>query len=136
MTDSEHRRCPVVLIVEDEILVRMAQAGFLRDEGYQVLEAGDAVQAMAFIRTNVAIDLVVTDVRMPGKMNGLALAREIRIAQPNLPIVVMSGHLPEDEARIADRFLQKPFSSEQLAGLAKELIDRKWQSRRGNSKAS
>ncbi len=108
----------------------------LRDRGFTVLEAADAAEALRLFKANAAIDLVLTDVRMPGDMDGVALTREIKKSRPDLPVVIVSGHLPPDEAYEADHFLQKPFETEQLGQLAQDLIDSRWQSRTNNSKAS
>lgn len=127
---------PLVLLVEDEILIRMAAADGLRDCGFAVLEAVDAAEALSLLESSAAVDLVITDVRMPGEMDGVALTREIKKDRPHLPVVIISGHLPPDEAHEADHFIRKPVTSEQLAQVAKELIDPLWQSRTSNSKAS
>jgi len=75
---TENRQSPTVLLVEDEVLVRMMLADQLREAGCTVVEASDADEALLLLRQNlVRIDLVISDVRMPGSMDGLGLARVI-----------------------------------------------------------
>lgn len=133
-SEGQAERQPLVLLVEDEIIIRLAAADMLREQGFAVLEAVDAAEALSLLQANESIDLVITDVRMPGEMNGVALTREVKKHWPNLPVAIISGHLPPDEAHEADHFLRKPVTSEQLAQVAKELIDPLWQSRTSNSK--
>jgi CheY-like chemotaxis protein len=80
-----------LLIVEDEVLTRMALAEDLRDAGYFVVEAANADAAMAYLNSGSQIDLVFSDVNMPGSMNGLELALRLRIERPSLPVLLSSG---------------------------------------------
>jgi len=98
----------------------------LREQGYEVVEAGDAVDARRIFRESPSLALVLSDVVLPDG-NGFALAVEFRAARPTLPVALMSGYA-DDRARwpeIRDRgfpFLQKPFSAVDLLGLvAREL---------------
>jgi CheY-like chemotaxis protein len=73
----------IVLIVEDEALIRVALADFLQDVGFKVLEAANANEAVEIIeKASVPIDLVFTDVRMPGTLDGIELAHWIRTSRP------------------------------------------------------
>ena len=114
-----------VLVVDDEVLIRLMMADALRDAGYSVIEAADAEEALSLIAAAVPVDLVVTDVRMPGPVDGLDLARTVRQLRPTLPIVVSSGHLEAREADVpgvVDAFLPKPYLPDQLLTLAERLI--------------
>ena len=82
-----------VLVVEDEVLVRMVIADNLRNAGYTVIEASNAHEALGLLRSNVDVRLILSDVRMPGTMNGLALARTVRSEFPVIKIVLTSGTL-------------------------------------------
>ena len=79
-----------ILVVEDEVLLRFVIADYLRDCGYQVIEANDASEAVALL-TLEPPDLVFSDVRMPGEMDGLGLARWVRTNRPGLPVILTSG---------------------------------------------
>ena len=89
--------------------------GVLEDAGYLIKEAANAHDALRLIRDD-GITLVLTDIDMPGAMDGLGLAREVRARWPNIAVVVTSGHhLPRPSEMPDDaRFLSKPFSDERL----------------------
>ena len=83
----------VVLVVEDDFLVRMGAVEIVLNAGYEVLEAGSADEAIQILTSRNDIELVFTDVQMPGTMDGLELARYIEIRWPNVNIIVTSGTL-------------------------------------------
>src|SRR5690348_13728784 len=87
-----------VLIVEDEILIRSVMADELRDQGYQVIEAEAADQAAELLERE-CFDLLLTDVRMPGKLDGIDLAQHARSVCPGLPVLVVSGYAEQITAR-------------------------------------
>lgn len=101
--------CQVILVVEDEVLIRMLMADVLRDEGYRVIEAATGDEAMAILNSGQTVDLVVTDVRMPGEIDGVELAARSKAIAPLRPVVIVSGHLPPAAAVSADAFLPKPY---------------------------
>jgi CheY-like chemotaxis protein len=109
---------PVILIVEDEIAVRDAIALYLRVCGLQVIEVSSADEAISFLQSPAKIDLVFSDVRMPGKQNGLGLARWIFANRPKIPILLTSGDLKWSAA--AEKlcgdgsFFAKPYDPEDL----------------------
>jgi CheY-like chemotaxis protein len=82
----------VVLVVEDEPLVRMDMADCLTDEGFEVIEASDADEAIKALEADGRIRLLFTDVDMPGTMDGLKLARFVADRWPPVRIIVTSGH--------------------------------------------
>jgi signal transduction histidine kinase/serine/threonine protein kinase/CheY-like chemotaxis protein len=117
-----------VLLVDDEPLVREATRRTLRSLGYQVLGAKSADEALRIAAENVdSIDLVITDVMMPG-MNGLELARELGKIRPSLKVLFISGYTA---GVLAERgflnesvnFLQKPVAREQLSARLRELLN-------------
>jgi CheY-like chemotaxis protein len=115
---------PVVLIVEDEFLVRMDTRAALETAGFDVLEAGDADEAIAILSASNDIRLIFTDVHMPGSMDGLKLVHFIRDRWPPVKVVATSGH-----ARITDsdlpegvRFVPKPYSAAEITATLRELI--------------
>ena len=102
----------MALVVDDDPIVRRFISAVLRMSGFQVLEAPDATQALVVFQAGgSAVDLVITDVQMPG-MNGCDLARKLLAAQPNLPILLVSGSHSESPASLP--FLQKPFTPARL----------------------
>lgn len=80
-----------VLVVEDETLIRLLASDSLRDEGFDVVTAASAAEAIAVLESGGRVDFVFTDVTMPGAMNGVGLANWIRVHRPGLPVVVTSG---------------------------------------------
>ncbi|MEQ8451591.1 response regulator [Roseivivax sediminis] len=98
-----------VLLVEDEVLIRMDVADALRADGWHVVEAGTAEDALVTLEA-ASFDLVLTDVHMPGDLSGLDLARIVAQSRPEIKVVVMSGqHVPtEDEPVHFYAFLAKP----------------------------
>jgi CheY-like chemotaxis protein len=102
----------VVLVVDDEALVRMSAVGLLDDAGYEVLEAKDADSAIALLESRADIGLVFTDVEMPGTMDGIGLANVIRARWPTILMVVASGKAEINENRLPSgaRFFRKPYA--------------------------
>lgn len=99
-----------VLLVEDELFVRMDIAATLRDAGFQVIEAACADAAMEFIESGERIDLVFTDIQTPGILDGLALAERVRARYPLMPVLICSGN-PESEGAASQlgKFVPKPY---------------------------
>jgi len=115
-----------ILLVEDEDAVRVFAARALKNKGYKVLEARTGEQALDILRDTPAIDLMITDMMMPG-MDGGTLARLIRVERPEIRIIVISGYSEEvargDIVDTADfHFLPKPFSLGQLASKVKDVL--------------
>lgn len=116
---------PVVLVVEDDFLIRMHAAEMIEDAGFEVVEASNADEAVAILEARLDIAVVFTDIQMPGSMDGLKLARAVRNRWPPIHIVatsglvdVRTGDLPE-----GGRFFPKPYSSTQVIGALHELTD-------------
>lgn len=102
---------PRVLVVEDEILIRIVLADRLRDAGFEVVEALNGDEAVAILSAGAPIDLVLTDVRMPGATDGLDVLHFVQRTRPGIPVIVTSGDLEPRAAHVkgAARFLRKPY---------------------------
>ena len=113
-----------VLVVEDEVLIRMDIADQLSDEGYQVFEAGTADQAIAVLEAEPSIRLLFTDIDMPGSMDGLKFAAAVRDRWPPVKIVVTSGHRKVDIADIPDGgvFFSKPYQHGAVSASFRRLL--------------
>jgi DNA-binding response OmpR family regulator len=99
-----------IVLVEDEFLIRIALADDLTEAGFVVLQAYNASQGLEVLQNSMRVDLLITDIRMPGAMDGLALARYARATWPRMKIMVISGNLsdlPADAA--ADATVEKPY---------------------------
>ncbi|WEX11540.1 response regulator [Chelativorans sp. AA-79] len=116
---------PVVLLAEDEPIIRFDIADELRRLGCQVIEASNADEAIDVVKSTARLDLVVTDVRMPGNRDGLDVARAVRQERPGLRTVIMSGHLApnEEHGHLIDLFVSKPTQSDQLATAIMAMIE-------------
>jgi two-component system, response regulator PdtaR len=114
---------PAILIVEDEALVRLLGASTFAEAGFRVIEAINGDQALGLLEADSDVQLLFTDVRMPGKMNGLALAREVHDRWPHIGIMVVSGQsIPEThELPKGCRFLRKPYCPEAAVKHANEM---------------
>jgi two-component system, response regulator PdtaR len=97
----------VVLLVEDERSLLTALAAFLRLKGVAVVEAESGDQALELLQGGERVDLVLSDVEMPGSVNGMDLAKWIRINRPALPVVLTSGRQVPDIEDVS--FLAKPY---------------------------
>ena len=115
---------PMVLVVEDEILIRMMVSESLRQAGCEVVEAASADEALEVLELSASPDVLVTDVKMPGSVDGLELASRVRKTLPGLKVVITSGHaLAQNTFGLADAFLAKPFGLDQLVGQVRALVD-------------
>ena len=101
-----------ILVVDDDPLVRDYAETVLADAGYDVLTAADGAAALRLLRGNDSIDLLFTDVVMPG-LDGFEVARQARDASPGLKVLFTSGYATD--LKRADRLLKKPYRPQQLA---------------------
>jgi CheY-like chemotaxis protein/two-component sensor histidine kinase len=108
------RALGTALLVDDEALVRMSTADMLMDQGYEVVEAQSAEEALRLVNEGLVPDLVVTDHLMPG-LSGLDLARDLRSRWPDLPVLIVSGYAEMDGVTPDFLRLTKPFRAAELA---------------------
>ena len=113
---------PVVLIVEDEVLLRWTTVSVIDETGFNAFEAGSAVEAISILERRSDVWAVVTDVQMPGSIDGLKLAHLISIRWPKVKVIVTSGRLRlrEDDLPAGGRYLQKPYEPSQLTGILED----------------
>lgn len=110
---------PAIMVVDDESLIRQYMSHILRREGYNVLTANHACEALALLRSQqFSPDLLVTDFNMPD-MNGIQLARAVREAYPYLPVLLVSGAFSSSASRYINKNdgvyqLNKPFVASAL----------------------
>lgn len=116
----------MILLVEDEILIRLANAESLRDAGYTVFEAASGTEALDLLKSGLPIDLLVTDISMPGALDGLEMAAAARVLFPQLPVILASARLPEVCDGIASRMIAKPYDVPELLSVVNELIEATW----------
>jgi CheY-like chemotaxis protein len=113
----------VILLVDDDELVRQSTAGMLEDEGYRVVQAADAMSGLGLLRAQ-HFDLLITDLVMPG-MSGAVLAGRVAEEKPDLPVLIITGYA-ERAGEVSQHLprLGKPFSGAELYGAVARLIAR------------
>jgi len=114
---------PVILIVEDEALVRLSAIGMFEDAGFRMIEATNSDEALELLNADSDVQLLFTDVKMPGTIDGVSLARQVRDRWPHIGIMVTSSRSMSrfDELPSASRFEQKPYSPATVIRHAREL---------------
>jgi two-component system, response regulator PdtaR len=114
----------VVLIVEDEPLVRLTGADLLADAGFEVLEASSADEALRILEATEEVRVVFSDVEMPGSLDGLGLAHNICRRWPSIGIVLTSGHHIREEMIPGDgRFVPKPYDGQAVVRQIEEIVN-------------
>ena len=126
---------PTILVVDDEATLRSIFADLLVHQGYACITAANAVDALQIIEANlIELDLLVTDIRMPGALNGFDLANKVRELQPRTAILLISGYAEDPIMKEAEgrgyHILAKPFRHFHLAAAIKEELAK----RRGQGK--
>jgi len=118
------REVQTVLVVEDEVLVRLMVTEQLRNADFHVVEAANADEALAVLRYTTDVALILTDIQMPGSMDGLELAKTVRTAFPQIRIVLTSGNAPQiTSVNHHDAFIPKPYLPDKIIGLIKTLLN-------------
>ena len=116
-----------ILMVEDNVDVMEMGRGILEDFGYRVITASQGADALAWVRDGLEIDLLFTDIVMPGGMNGVTLANEVRRLRPNLPVLLTTGWadraLEGSDARAGYDIIPKPYRRGDLARKVRILLD-------------
>jgi CheY-like chemotaxis protein len=114
----------VVLVVEDEMLLRMRAVDMVEDAGYTPVEAVDADEAVAILESRSDIALMFSDIQMPGSMDGLKLAQAVHERWPPIKIILVSGQLKLASIDIpADsRFFGKPFEAADMIAEMRNMI--------------
>ncbi|MDR3468032.1 MAG: response regulator [Xanthobacteraceae bacterium] len=114
----------VVLVVEDEMLLRMRAVDMVEDAGFASVEAVDADQAVAILESRSDIALLLTDIQMPGSLDGLKLAHTVRARWPRIEIILVSGQLkPTDSDVPSDsRFFGKPLEARTMIAVMQTMI--------------
>jgi signal transduction histidine kinase/DNA-binding response OmpR family regulator len=117
-----------VLVIDDEPTVRLLVVDLLQDAGYRMLEAGDGVAGLKILQSDMRIDLLITDVGLPGGMNGRQVADAARVLRPKLKVLFITGYA--ENAIIGNGHLEpgmqvitKPFAMEALAAKVRDIID-------------
>jgi DNA-binding NtrC family response regulator len=116
--EGEFRDKPTVLLVEDDVLLRVSTADYLRSRGYHVVEAGTAVEAATILSAGSPVHAIFSDVDLPGATGGLSLAVWVRTYYPAVPVILTSGVravMPTLNAQQTVPFVPKPYDLDQVA---------------------
>jgi CheY-like chemotaxis protein len=117
---------PAILVVEDEVLVRIDLVDTMQDAGFPTFEAGNAHEAIRLMETHPEIEVLFTDIDMPGNMDGLKLSHYVRKRWPPVRIVITSGHVAAtpDQMPSDSVFIGKPHQPVDLHHLFQSIEER------------
>jgi CheY-like chemotaxis protein len=114
-----------VLVVEDDFFVRYDIAGCLREAGYAVLETGSGEEALALCKSDMSIDMIVTDVNLGGSASGWDVAKHFRSKKPDMPVIYISGEVIDPERCVPGSvFVAKPYQHIDILSACRRLHDR------------
>lgn len=116
-------RKPVVVVAEDDAIAMRIVVAELEAAGYQAVTCSDGISALEYVAYGERLDALVTAIHMPGSIDGLFLAAEVRAQRPRLPVVYLSGRTVERRRLVpGSRLLEKPFETGQLAVLMRSVL--------------
>lgn len=126
MPETTDGMAPKALVADDETVLRLVAAEALRDAGFEMSEAADGASALAILKSDSSIELLVSDIRMPG-LNGIELAEPGLKLRPGLKVVLMTGYatepLPASLRELGLQILRKPFDLNDLSALALTFVE-------------
>ena len=124
---SDVARPSSVLVVDDDVLVRMVISESLRDAGFKVIEAANGHEALGVMLSDIEVDLLLTDLRMPGALDGFGLGMAARGQRPDVRVLVMSSFLPESTgSRLSPfEYIEKPFKPDALIERVRTMLEQK-----------
>jgi CheY-like chemotaxis protein len=113
---------PIVLVVEDNALVRIVIADFLEYAGFVVIQAEDGAAALVILASGAEFNILFSDIQMPGPIDGAGVAMLMREQRPDMPIVLTSGHGAPQIMPQGGRFVGKPYDNRKVVSLLSELL--------------
>ncbi|WP_298268496.1 response regulator [uncultured Bradyrhizobium sp.] len=124
MTAHDARCRPLVLVVEDEPLLRMAALDMVEEAGFEPVEAADATEAVRILEARFDIRIVFSDIDMPRGIDGMKLAALIRNRWPPIDIILTSGHVDASEVDLPVRsmFFSKPYNEKVVVAAMKKFV--------------
>lgn len=125
MNEPPADRPTLVLVVDDEPLVRMLGTDVLEDAGFVVVEAGNAAEALQTLEAHPEVSVLFTDVNMPGEMNGIDLAQRVNERRPDVRLLIASGQASprRDELPDGSVFLRKPWDPEAVVERIRSMLE-------------
>ena len=124
MTVTQTAPEPLILVVEDQEILRLYAADLLEEHGFRVVEARNAAAALKVLEARDDVRLLFTDIQMPGTLDGMDLAREVHQRWPRVLLVITSGQKKPTEEEMPDhgRFVAKPYRAKELLGQVDDMI--------------
>lgn len=119
---------PVVMVVEPEVLVRMSIADFLRECGYKVIEGVSAEDVETVLHSQVPLNVVFAEVKLPGETDGFALARTLRQTHPDIDVILTAGVMAaaEKSTELCEEGpMKKPYLADEVAARIHKLLERR-----------
>ena len=115
---------PLILVVEDNALIRWSAVDIAEEAGFAVLEAADATAAIKILESRPDVRLVFTDIEMPGSMDGIRLAHYVRDRWPPIKFLVVSGKVIIKEGQLPEgaKFLPKPYDHHRIADALRRML--------------
>ena len=125
MTDSRSFKRQIVLVVEDEPILRMNAIDMVEEAGFEAIEAADATQAIEILERRLDIRLVFTDIDMPRGIDGMKLAALIHTRWPPIEIILTSGHVDTSDVELPERslFFAKPYHERDVVSAMQRLAN-------------
>jgi CheY-like chemotaxis protein len=114
-----------IVVVEDEVSIRALLAEELRLEGFSVIEADRADDALTYIKSGEPVDLVFSDIQTPGALNGVQLAEILRDKYPHIPVILTSGNAAPRHVGTVEAFVPKPYNVTQTIALMSAMLAQK-----------
>ena len=111
-----------VLVVEDEVIIRLHLADYLREAGFTVLKAASGDEALEVLRISNLVAVIVTDYNMPGATDGLSLARQARELHPGIKVILVSAQIVPGAATLADAVFCKPCDPAEIVKLVSAMM--------------
>jgi len=115
---------PLILVVDDEFLIRLTLADALANDGFAVLEAADGEDALRILAATPGVAVLLTDLHLPGGMDGTEVARRARLLRRDLPVIYMTGQPggPPQPASPRDAFIAKPYLPSEVCAAVRRTI--------------
>ncbi len=114
-----------ILIVEDEFLIRLTLSEVLTDEGYEVLEADNGEDALLLLQKDAGISVLLTDIQLPGTIDGRELVNRMRATNPNLPVIFMTGRpdvMGEQPTGARELYVAKPYLPSEICTAVRRML--------------
>lgn len=113
-----------VLVVEDDVEIRLILAEAMRDAELCVIEARSGEDAVSYLDAGGRVDLIFSDIQMPGAIDGLQLARHVHATYPAIPVILTSGNIKPPELGDTEKFISKPYAIGRVVALVAQLLGR------------